>query len=162
LLVRSAPLHDIGKVGIPDAILQKTGPLTPDEWAIMRTHARKGSEAIEMAERDTTRQVEFLTLAKEIARWHHEKWDGTGYPDGLAGEAIPLSARIMALADVFDALVSSRIYKQPMTYEEARDIISAGRAKHFDPDLVDAFLGHFDQFCSIAERHREPVFPEMP
>ncbi|WP_306306082.1 response regulator [Methylomonas koyamae] len=98
LLTRSAPLHDIGRVGIPDAILRKPGPLTVEEWRIMKTHAKLGRDAIEMAERDATRNVEFLALAKEIAHWHHEQWDGNGYPDGLTGEAIPVSARIMAVA----------------------------------------------------------------
>ncbi|MFA5081705.1 MAG: two-component system response regulator [Hydrogenophilaceae bacterium] len=157
LLSRSAPLHDIGKVGIPDAILQKPGPLTAEEWRIMKTHSEKGSEAIEMAERDTAEDVEFLTLAKEIAHWHHEKWDGSGYPDGLAGEAIPISARIMALADVFDALISRRVYKDPVSYQEARDIIAAGRGRHFDPVMVDTFLFHFDRFCAISDRYRDPA-----
>jgi len=156
LLARSATLHDIGKVGIPDAILLKPGPLTRDEWAIMRTHARLGSEAIEMAERDAARPVEFLALAKEIAHWHHEKWDGSGYPDGLAGEAIPLSARLMALADVFDALISVRVYKPPMSLEEARDSIAASRGSHFDPDIVEVFLANFDVFAAIAQRYRDP------
>jgi putative two-component system response regulator len=93
LLARSAPLHDIGKVGIPDAILLKPGPLTSDEWTIMKTHAELGARAIEHAEQDIDQPVEFLSLAKEIAHWHHERWDGTGYPDGLVGDAIPLSAR---------------------------------------------------------------------
>jgi len=101
--------------------------------------------------------VVFLTLAKEIALRHHEKWDGSGYPDGLAGEAIPVSARIMALADVFDALISRRVYKEPMPYDEVRSIIAAGRGRHFDPDMVDAFLTHFSVFCDIAERHRDPL-----
>jgi putative two-component system response regulator len=157
LLARSAPLHDIGKVGIPDAILQKPGPLTASEWEIMKTHARLGSEAIELAERDADETVEFLSLAKEIARWHHEKWDGTGYPDGLSGAAIPVSARIMALADVFDALISRRVYKQPLSYEEARDIIATGRGRHFDPDMVDIFLANFNAFRAIAEHHRDPA-----
>lgn len=157
LLARSAPLHDIGKVGVPDAILQKPGPLTPEEWTIMKTHSRLGSEAIEMAERDATRPVEFLALAKEIAHWHHEKWDGSGYPDGLAGEAIPLSARLMALADVFDALISPRVYKAPMPFDKAREIIAAGRASHFDPDVTDAFLEGFDAFAAIARRHSDPA-----
>jgi len=157
LLARSAPLHDIGKVGIPDAILQKPGKLTPEEWEIMKTHARLGAVAIEEAELDVERPVVFLTLAKEIALRHHEKWDGSGYPDGLAGEAIPVSARIMALADVFDALISRRVYKEPMPYDEVRSIIAAGRGRHFDPDMVDAFLTHFSAFCDIAERHRDPI-----
>ncbi|MGZ8186149.1 MAG: response regulator [Methylobacter sp.] len=157
LLARSAPLHDIGKVGIPDAILQKPGPLTPEEWKIMKTHAQLGSEAIELAERDADESVEFLSLAKEIAHWHHEKWDGTGYPDGLTGDAIPVSARIMALADVFDALISRRVYKNPMPYNEVKNIIAAGRGRHFDPDMVDAFLAHFNAFCDIADRYSDPI-----
>ncbi len=155
LLVRSAPLHDIGKVGIPDAILQKPGPLTADEWKIMKTHAQLGSEAIELAERDASRPVEFLNLAKEIAHWHHEKWDGSGYPDSLVGDAIPISARIMALADVFDALISKRVYKQAMSYDQVQSIISEGRGRHFDPDIVDAFFAHFSRFCEIADRYRD-------
>ena len=109
LLHRSAPLHDIGKVGIPDLILLKPGPLTPEEWQVMKTHAKLGAEAIEQAERDAARPVEFLRLAKEIAHWHHERWDGSGYPDGLVGEAIPISARLMAVADVFDALIFNKV-----------------------------------------------------
>jgi putative two-component system response regulator len=155
LLARSAPLHDIGKVGIPDAILLKPGKLTPEEWEIMKTHAYLGAEAIEEAERDVEMPVEFLTLAKEIAHRHHEKWDGSGYPDGLAGESIPVSARIMALADVFDALISRRVYKEPMSHDEVRSIIQAGRSQHFDPDMVDAFFAHFSDFCAIADRHRD-------
>ncbi len=150
LLVLSAPLHDIGKVGIPDHILLKPSKLTPDEWTIMQTHAQIGSAAIEQAEQDIDTQLEFLTLAKEISHWHHEKWDGSGYPDGLAGDAIPISARLMALADVFDALISRRVYKESMSFETARDIITAGHGKHFDPDVVDAFLANFDQFVAIA------------
>ncbi|MEI6719530.1 MAG: two-component system response regulator [Betaproteobacteria bacterium] len=155
LLARSAPLHDIGKVGIPDHILLKPGKLTPDEMAVMQTHSKLGSDAIEQAERDIEVPLDFLTMAKEIAHWHHEKWDGSGYPDRLAGDAIPVSARLMALADVFDALISVRVYKPPMTYVEARAIIAAGRGKHFDPDITDAFLAGFDEFVAIAERYRE-------
>jgi putative two-component system response regulator len=155
LLSRSAPLHDIGKVGVPDAILQKPGPLTPEEWEIMKTHAQLGSDAIELAEQDAAEAVEFLSLAKEIAHWHHEKWDGSGYPDGLAGDAIPISACIMALADVFDALISPRVYKPALPYEQAREIIAAGRGRHFDPDMVDAFLAHFSAYCEIADCHRD-------
>jgi len=159
LLARSAPLHDIGKVGVPDYILQKPGKLTPDEWAIMKTHARLGAEAIELAELDIDEPVEFLALAKEITRWHHEKWDGSGYPDGLAGDAIPLSARLMALADVFDALISRRVYKPPMPFAVARDIIAAERGRQFDPDVTDAFLAGFDEFAAIAQRYRDDGRP---
>ena len=155
LLTRSAPLHDIGKVGIPDTILLKPGPLDAQEWAVMKTHARLGSDAIERAERDAPMPVAFLGLAKEIAHWHHERWDGSGYPDGLAGEAIPLAARIMALADVFDALVSPRVYKAPVPIDRVRQIIAEGRGTHFDPDLADTFLEGFDAFVAIAQDHRD-------
>lgn len=153
LLSLSAPLHDIGKVGIPDHILLKPGKLTPEECAVMQTHAKLGSDAIEQAERDIEMPLEFLSVAKEIAHWHHEKWDGSGYPDALAGDAIPVAARLMALADVFDALISARVYKPAMPYRVARDIIAADRGKHFDPDVVDAFLANFDKFAAIAERY---------
>ncbi len=156
-LAKSAPLHDIGKVGIPDHILLKPGKLTAEEWVTMKTHARLGSEAIELAERDAIKPVAFLTIAKEIAHWHHEKWDGSGYPDGLAGDAIPIPARLMALADVFDALISRRVYKPPMPYEQAREIIVADRGRHFDPDVVDAFLAVFDEFVDIAERYADVI-----
>ncbi|MDP2810739.1 MAG: two-component system response regulator [Rhodocyclaceae bacterium] len=155
LLTKSAPLHDIGKVGIPDHILQKPGKLTPEEWTIMQTHSRLGADAIERAERDAEKPVAFLAIAKEIARWHHEKWDGSGYPDGLAGDAIPASARLMALADVFDALISPRVYKAPMPLDQAHGIIVEGRGRHFDPDVVDAFIALCDEFTAIAERYRD-------
>ena len=108
-----------------------------------------------MAERDIATPLELLSAAKEIAHWHHEKWDGSGYPDGLAGGAIPVSARLMAVADVFDALISKRVYKQALSYAEARDIIVEGRGKHFDPDVADAFLAGLDDFVSLAERYRD-------
>jgi putative two-component system response regulator len=154
-LSRSAPLHDIGKVGIPDHILLKPGALTPPEWEIMKTHARLGSEAIDRAEQDISTPLEFLSVAKEIAHWHHERWDGSGYPDGLAGDAIPISARLMAVADVFDALISVRVYKVAKTYVQASEIIASGRGQHFDPDMVDAFLAGFDDFVSIAQRYSD-------
>jgi len=153
LLERSAPLHDIGKVGIPDSILLKPGPLTPEERAVMQTHAAIGADALERAEADLPRPVAFLPMAKEIARWHHERWDGQGYPDGLQGDAIPIAARLMALADVFDALISPRVYKEPLGFDAARRVIAAGRGSQFDPDVTDAFLGGFDAFVAIAKRH---------
>jgi putative two-component system response regulator len=162
LLAKSAPLHDIGKVGIPDDILLKPGKLTPEEWEVMKTHAQLGSEAIELAERDAERPVAFLALAKEIAHWHHERWDGSGYPDGLVGDAIPVSARLMALADVFDALITPRVYKPAMPFAEARDIIAAGRGRHFDPDVVDAFLAVFDKFEVIARRYSDEAHAAAP
>jgi putative two-component system response regulator len=155
LLARSAPLHDIGKVGIPDYILLKQGALTGDEMRIMQTHAKLGSDALEAAEKDIETPLAFFDMAKEIAHWHHEKWDGSGYPDGLAGEAIPLSARLMALADVFDALISARVYKPAISFNQARDSIRRARGQHFDPDIVDAFEAGFDRFVAIAQRHQE-------
>ena len=155
LLTRSAPLHDIGKVGIPDHILLKPGKLTPDEWEVMKTHAAVGAEAIERAERDIDQPVAFLQVAKQVCRWHHERWDGGGYPDGLRGDDIPLAARIMTLADVFDALINRRVYKAPMPAAEARAIIVAERGRQFDPDVVDAFVADFDEFVVVAERYAE-------
>jgi len=155
LLTKSAPLHDIGKVGIPDHILLKPGKLTPEEWEIMKTHAPIGSDAIEQAERDITRPVEFLALAKQIARWHHERWDGGGYPDGLAGEAIPISARLMALADVFDALINRRVYKDPISCADSHDIIVSESGRQFDPDVVTAFCALFNEFQTIAGRYSD-------
>lgn len=154
-LAQSAPLHDIGKVGIPDHILLKPGKLTPEEWAIMKTHAEIGAEAIAQAIADSARPVDFLQIAQEIARGHHEKWDGSGYPRGLAGDGIPISARLMALADVFDALICARVYKPPMPYEEAYSIIVSGSGTHFDPDVVDAFIREFDTFKRIADNYAE-------
>ncbi len=153
LIAKSAPLHDIGKVGIPDEVLLKPGKLTADEWAVMRTHAQLGADAIERAVADTHHPVAFLTYAKDIARYHHERWDGSGYPDGLAGDAIPLAARLMALADVFDALISRRVYKEPIPLPEVREMLIAQRGKHFDPDLLDAFIEHFDAFAEIPRRY---------
>lgn len=155
VLFKSAPLHDIGKVGIPDHILLKPGKLSAEEWEIMKTHSRLGSEAIAQAERDAERPVEFLAMAKEIALYHHERWDGSGYPEGLKGEEIPLAARLMALADVFDALICRRVYKEPLPMCMAVEIIREGRARHFDPDMVDAFLELRCEFANIAERHAD-------
>ena len=149
-LARSAPLHDIGKVGIPDAILLKPGKLTPEEWAIMRTHTTLGCDAIALAEKDINASADFLAQAKEIVRWHHERWDGTGYPDKLAGESIPVSARLMAVADVFDALISKRVYKEAMPFAEVRRIITSERDRQFDPEIADVFLAHCHEFEAIA------------
>lgn len=150
LMVRSAPLHDIGKVGIPDSILLKPGPLTPDEWTVMKTHTIMGADALARAEQDVGKPVPFLPMARTIARSHHEKWDGSGYPDGLAGEAIPIPARLMAVADVFDALISKRVYKGAMPIEAARAVITEGRGAHFDPDVVAVFEARFAAFDAIA------------
>jgi len=158
-LVKSAPLHDIGKVGIPDHILLKPGKLTDEEWTIMKTHSVLGAQAIERAVRDAGRSVEFLDIAKQIAHFHHEKWDGSGYPDGLKSDAIPIPARLMAVADVFDALVSRRAYKPPMPFEQAQDIIAGERGRHFDPDVVDAFLAGFDDHVAVARRYQNAEAP---
>ena len=150
LLFKSAPLHDIGKVGIPDRILLKPGRLTPEEFEIMKTHTTLGRDAIAHAEQELGADVEFLTLAKEIAYSHQEKWDGSGYPQGLAGDQIPISARLMAVADVYDALISRRVYKDAMPHEQAVDIIKQTSGRHFDPDVVDAFLAIEENFRAIA------------
>ena len=155
MLFRSAPLHDIGKVGIPDRILLKPGRFEPEEMAIMKTHTTLGRDVIEQAERLIGAKVGFLTIAKEIAYSHQEKWDGSGYPQGLAGEAIPVSARLMALADVYDAIISRRVYKEGMSHASAVHIITQGRGQHFDPDIVDAFLAILDEFQDIAARYAD-------
>ncbi len=160
LLFKSAPLHDIGKVGIPDRILLKPGRLDADEFEIMKTHATLGYKAILQAERELGKEVPFLRFAKEIAYGHHEKWDGSGYPQGLSGTDIPVSARLMALADVYDALISRRVYKLGLPYEAARQIILNGRGSHFDPDIVDAFVAVEDTFKAVASRYADPVTNE--
>jgi putative two-component system response regulator len=153
LLFKSAPLHDIGKVGIPDRILLKPGRFTPDEFEIMKTHTTLGRAAILAAEKQLGMEVEFLSHAKDIAYYHQEKWDGSGYPEGLQGDAIPISARLMAVADVYDALISRRVYKEGMAHDKAVAIIREGRGNHFDPDMVDAFLELEDAFRAIAARY---------
>ncbi len=153
LLFKCAPLHDVGKIGIPDRILLKPGKLDADEYAVMQTHAEKGRLAIEAAEKKLG-PSEFLKLAREIAWTHHERWDGKGYPRGISGTEIPLAGRLMAIADVYDALVSKRCYKQPIAHDEAVGIIAAERGKQFDPALVDIFLTVAPAFDAI---HREFV-----
>jgi putative two-component system response regulator len=155
MLFKSAPLHDIGKVGIPDHILLKPGRFEPAEFEIMKTHTTLGKEAIEHAEASLGAEVEFLKTAKEIAYAHQEKWDGSGYPLGLAGDAIPLSARLMAVADVYDALISRRVYKEGMSHDKAVGILVEGRGAHFDADIVDAFLALQDEFKAIAARYAD-------
>ena len=152
MLFKSAPLHDIGKVGIPDRILLKPGRLTPEEFEIMKTHTTLGRDAIVAAESDTTQDNPFFRYAKEITYSHQEKWDGSGYPEGLMGNNIPLSARLMAVADVYDALISERVYKAAFPHEQAVEIIRDGRGSHFDPDMVDAFLALSEEFRRIAQR----------
>ncbi|MFY9316809.1 MAG: two-component system response regulator [Burkholderiales bacterium] len=155
MLYKSAPLHDIGKVGIPDAILLKPGKLTPAEFTIMKTHSALGHHAIVAAEKLINAPSSFLQYARDIAHYHQEKWDGSGYPDGLAGEAIPVSARLMAVADVYDALISRRVYKPPFPHAQSVEIIREGSGRHFDPDMVAAFLRIQDEFYAIAERYAD-------
>jgi putative two-component system response regulator len=155
LLFKSAPLHDIGKVGIPDKILLKPGKLTPEEFEVMKTHTTLGRDAIVSAERRLGLDLPFLACAKEIAYTHQEKWDGSGYPQGLSGEGIPLSGRLMAVADVYDSLIGTRIYKEGMPHEKAVAIVREGRGSHFDPDVVDAFLEIADKFEGIAARFED-------
>jgi putative two-component system response regulator len=155
MLFKSAPLHDIGKVGIPDRILLKPGPLEPEEGEIMKMHTKIGWDAIEHAERSLGANVEFLRIAKEIALSHHEKWDGTGYPGELLGDEIPISARLMAVADVYDALISRRVYRDGMPHEKVVQIIAEGRGSHFDPEIVDVFLQIHDQFREIARQYAD-------
>lgn len=152
MLYKSAPLHDIGKVGIPDHILLKPGKLEPDEFEIMKTHTTVGRDAITRAEQALGMDIPFLACAKEIAYSHQEKWDGSGYPEGLAGDDIPVSARLMAVADVYDALISKRVYKPAFPHEKAVAIIREGRGSHFDPDIVDAFCAIHEQVRQIAQR----------
>jgi putative two-component system response regulator len=155
VLFKSAPLHDIGKVGIPDRILLKPSGLTREEFDIMKTHTTLGFDAIEQAEKTLGTQVPFLKTAKEIALSHQEKWDGSGYPQGLKGDAIPMSARLMAVADVYDALISQRVYKPALPHDRAVQIVFQGRGSHFDPDMVDAFIGIQHEFDAIAQRYKD-------
>jgi len=145
LFYKSAPLHDIGKVGIPDAVLHKPGKLNAEEWTIMKRHCELGRDAIV-----SSNELSFLHYAREIAYTHHERWDGGGYPQGLSGEAIPLGGRLMAVADVYDALISKRVYKPSFSHEQSVAMMFAERGKHFDPDILDAMLEISDTFRSIA------------
>jgi putative two-component system response regulator len=159
-ILYAAPMHDLGKIGIPDRILTKPGKLDSLEWEIMKRHTQIGARILSGSE------AEFIRLGATIALSHHEKWDGSGYPEGLSGADIPVSARITAIADVFDALTVKRPYKEPFTVEKSFAIILEGRGKHFDPDVVDAFFAIQDEILAIRKRFDEddpPVIddPEM-
>jgi response regulator RpfG family c-di-GMP phosphodiesterase len=154
-LFKLAPLHDIGKVGIPDHILLKPGKLTAEEFEIMKTHPVIGGNVLTAAERELPAPGRFLHIGRDIATGHHEKWDGSGYPLGLKGGGIPFSARLMAIADVYDALISQRVYKKAFPHEVAVSMIAQGRGTHFDPGLIDAFLDIQDEFRNIAERYSD-------
>lgn len=163
-IVKAAPLHDIGKIGIPDHILLKPGKLLPEEWDVMQSHCLIGANAVERAiastlahhskspQRDKPESLLFLEMAREIALYHHEKWDGSGYPFGLREEAIPLSARLMALADVFDALTTARVYKKAWSMDDASALIHEQRGRHFDPAVVDAFAAELPAFQRIHQQ----------
>jgi putative two-component system response regulator len=159
LIYMTSPLHDIGKVGIPDAVLLKPGPLTPAEFDVMKQHTIIGSMTLDAAARAYP-DARFLGMARDIARSHHEHFDGGGYPDGLIGERIPLCGRIVALADVYDALTTKRVYKPAFSHEKAREIIIAGRGGHFDPVIVDAFLANEQRFLAIRDEFAEGASPK--
>jgi putative two-component system response regulator len=144
-ILYASPMHDIGKIGIPDRILTKNGPLNDEEWGVMRMHPIYGAQILEGSD------IGFLGLGEVISLTHHEKWDGSGYPHGLAGTQIPLAGRIVAVADVFDALRSKRPYKPPLTIEQTVDIIRAGRGTHFDPQVVDVLLNNLDGVLKLWE-----------
>jgi len=151
-IYKASPLHDIGKVGIPDSILLKPGKLTEEEFAHMKQHVIIGYRTIAEIEKQY-KNNEFLRMGMEICRYHHEKWNGSGYPEGISGEDIPLSARIMAIADIYDALRSKRVYKEAYSHEKSRDIIVSYRGTHLDPVLVDLFVG--------SEKDSERLFDEL-
>ena len=152
LIYTTSPLHDIGKVGIPDEILLKAGALTPAEFNIMKQHAVTGSMTLDSAIYEYP-EAKYLCMARDIARSHHERYDGAGYPDGLASDAIPLSGRIVALADVYDALTTKHVYRPAFTHEKAHQIICEGKGTQFDPDVVDAYLANVDRFVEIHNQY---------
>ncbi len=153
-MLRSAPIHDVGKIGINDNILTKTSILDDKERASMKQHTILGGIAIQKAI-DQIPDSNFLHVAKDMALYHHERWDGSGYPDGLAGEEIPFSARLMAIVDVYDALTTRRSYKEPYTHEQALNVMSSLRGTHFDPDLLDVFIACEDEFNTVCESFKE-------
>lgn len=154
-LIDSLPLYDMGTVGVPDRVLLKPGRLTADELAIMRTHPRLGYDALVRAEKTLGQTASWLSIAKELVLCHQEKFDGTGYPQGLKGTQIPVSARIIALADVYDALISNKVYKDGVPHDTAVGIIFSERGAHFDPDVVDAFMTVHEKFADIAQHHAD-------
>lgn len=151
----ASPLHDIGKVGIPDSVLLKAAKLDLTEWEIMKTHPKIGGDTLRAVDAQHPGNI-LIRMGIEIAECHHEKWDGSGYPNGLRGESIPLAARIMALGDVYDALTSKRCYKQAFSHEDARHIIEQGSGRHFDPDVVQAFLALEQEFVRIRQYMKDP------
>ena len=160
LLYQTSPLHDIGKVAIPDHILLKPGLLTAEEFAIMKTHTLRGAATLDAA-LEKYPGTPFLEMARDIALMHHERFDGAGYPHGVAGEAIPLCARIAALADVYDALTSRRVYKEAWSHERARSVITSGAGKHFDPVMVEGFLAEEADFTAIRQRYADTNIKDL-
>jgi putative two-component system response regulator len=168
LIVKAAPLHDIGKVATPDSVLLKPGRLTPAEFDVIKMHARVGCEAIEgaislarlgaqgLSEDETSEALEFMAIAAEIAHYHHEKWDGSGYPEGLSGRDIPLAARIMAVADVYDALSTRRVYKEALPPDTVHAHMIEGSGSHFDPDVIEAYVARRDDFLRVALALSDP------
>ncbi len=163
ILRLAAPMHDIGKIGIPDSVLQKPGKLTAEEFDVMRTHSRIGAGMLEGS------QSEILSVARDIALCHHERWDGTGYPLGLAGMAIPEPARIVSIVDVFDALSHDRVYRPALREEEVSKIMMQGAGRHFDPVLLSVFLAHYETMLSIifeypdeSEKNKESTAESLP
>jgi putative two-component system response regulator len=155
LIAKTAPLHDIGKIAIPDNILLKPGKLTDEEFAVMKTHAQRGDDMLARAGGLMGDEAAYFDVARQIARSHHEKWDGSGYPSGLAGDAIPLSARLMAVADVYDALMTRRPYKEPMSHEQAAGVLEKGCGQHFDPEVIAAFRQLQGHFVAIAAQWQD-------
>ncbi len=153
VICESAPLHDMGAIGVPDRILLKPGRVTADEFAIIKTHTTLARDVILDAERTLGCKAELLRTLKDLVYAHHEKWDGSGYPQGLAGEQIPLTARLLAIGDVYDALISDRVYKAGVPHDQAVAVIFQNRASHFDPDMVDAFIEIQDEFNAVAKRY---------
>lgn len=153
-IYQTSPLHDIGKVGIPDSVLLKPGKLTDEEFEIMKTHVNIGAETLEAAARIHP-GVHFLRMARDLVLTHHERFDGRGYPNGLVAEEIPLCGRILALADVYDAVTTKRVYKEAATHDVARSIIVKESGSHFDPDIVDAFLANEQAFITIQQHFAE-------
>lgn len=158
LIYETSPLHDIGKVGIPDNVLLKPGKLTPEEFGVMQQHTVIGKETLDAA-LDRFPDAQFLRFARDIVAGHHERYDGSGYPYGLAGEEIPLCARVVALADVYDALTSKRVYKRAFSHQESRQIILDESGSHFDPDIVEAFQAVERQFAEISQRFGDVLLP---
>jgi cyclic di-GMP phosphodiesterase len=159
LLYSTSPLHDIGKVGIPDSVLLKPSRLSDREFEIMKTHTTIGAQTLDAAVARFPK-TKFLRMAREIAATHHERYDGTGYPNGLKGDAIPLGGRIVALADVYDALTSKRVYKDAFSHESARGIILKDAGRHFDPDVVEAFVATEAEFLAVRQQFAQEAVPE--